>query len=48
MSTALELLASKKIRAVIDSVLPLDQASVAHLKMESQSNIQGRIVLKPA
>ena len=47
MSKALELLESKKIRAVIDSVLPLDQASVAHLKMESQSNIQGRIVLKP-
>jgi len=47
MSKALELLASKKIRAVIDSVLPLDQASEAHLKMESQSNIQGRIVLKP-
>jgi len=47
MSKALELLEKKNIHPIIDSILALSKASEAHLRMETKSDIKGRIVLCP-
>lgn len=42
----IEAIASGKLRAEIDSVVPLEQASEAHTRLESRRHI-GKIILKP-
>jgi NADPH:quinone reductase-like Zn-dependent oxidoreductase len=46
LAAALDYLANGTIRAVIDSVMPLEKAAAAHALMETGTPA-GRIVLKP-
>jgi acryloyl-coenzyme A reductase len=47
MSKALELLSSKKIKAIIDSYNPLQDADKSHLKMMHSKENFGRLILVP-
>lgn len=47
MTSAMQALASGRIKAVVDSAIPLDQAPDAHRRLESRKNV-GKVVLVPS
>jgi NADPH:quinone reductase-like Zn-dependent oxidoreductase len=47
MAKALELLANKKIKAIIDSYNPLQDAAKSHTKMMQSIDNFGRLILVP-